>query len=173
MSVVFKEDFSDPIDHNVGGDDKQETPKLEIDVQEPVTKRRGRRPKAEIPKADKEPEPKAKTGAKKSTKETLQIDREMLAKQLAAGHAMLAAYLRKPYFTITDEEAARLADAFGDILEYYQVTVAKGVVLWLNLATALVMVEGPRVAMLLAQREVKPAPATGAATGSIDGIPIA
>lgn len=92
-----------------------------------------------------------------------------LEKLLLSIHTIAAIKLETPELAIDNSEAAMLANAINAVQEHYGFDVPPEIAIWVNLATALGTVYGPRVISITARRkknkpnkksEVKEAPSS-------------
>lgn len=67
-------------------------------------------------------------------------------------HAMAAGFIGAQELNIDDDESKTLAAAVAGVAAHYNVTANPKTVAWVNLATALGMVYGPRVAAIRLRR---------------------
>lgn len=112
---------------------------------EPATKKRGRPSKSGGAPLDSPV--KTKNGK-------IKTDRKKLANGLAAAHAIAARMANQPLLALNEEksEHEKLADAIGEILDYYAVTVNPVAVMWSNLAVVAASIYAPRFALITANK---------------------
>lgn len=100
---------------------------------------------------------KVQTKSKPKSFSKNQTDKEqsrvVFAKQLAAGHKILAVFLKSPELVLTDGEAESLAERIVDIIDYYDLAISRGLMLWSHLIFTSSMIYGPRLAMISARRK--------------------
>ena len=88
----------------------------------------------------------------------IKSDRKKLAAGLAAAHAIAAKMTGQPALTLDDArgEPEKLADAIGEILDYYSVAVNPVMVMWANLAFVAGSIYIPRAAIIAASKPKAP-----------------
>lgn len=84
---------------------------------------------------------------------------------------MAAVFTKTPQMALTDAEAKGLTNALADVLDKHEINVTGGVSVEIALIMAVVMIEGPRVKLLLLSRKAakqglsEPAPLDGVKLG--------
>lgn len=137
---------------NSGLDDAIEPIELEFNADElgagdiDIKPRRGRKPRSD-----------AGTGARKTgTKKA--VDLSGISGTLFGIHAMLAVMVKQPALNITQQESDMLAGAIANVQRHYDMTATQKTMDFVNLATCLAIVYGPRVAVKVGSKRKAPEP---------------
>lgn len=94
-------------------------------------------------------------------KASVQVNITGLEKILYSSHLMIAAFTKSAELAITEDEAKSLADAAQNVASFYNVGATQKQVAWVNLATTMGFIYGPRFVAMYRNAPVKtPKPVT-------------
>lgn len=66
---------------------------------------------------------------------------------------LVGGFTRTPQLQLSDQETKALTDALADVLDKHEINVTGGVSVELTLLMTVLMIEGPRVKLLIAARK--------------------